>query len=219
MLIITNFSSEELTIPKATVLGVAEEITEALVGNINAQDRPKLRPSESRKGPEKNKELYDKWLQGKLGHLSAEDRQEIGPVLFKYAHVFHDDELNDFKGADLVEHEIYVGNARPIKRPPYRVPYALRDEMKQQVTDMLRRGINRESKSPWSAPAILVKKKSLGNKPAFRFCIDFRGLNSVTKIDFYPLPQITETTANLYGSKYFSVLDLYSGFNQLSIKS
>jgi transposase InsO family protein len=215
---VANLSDEEQTIPKATVLGIAEETTEALVDKINPKVEPRLCPSEIQQRQARNKELYQKLLQGKLDHLSTEDRQEIEPVLLKYAHVFHDDESNDFKGTDLVEHEIHVGNARPIKRPPYKVPYALRDEMKRQVDDMLKRGIIRESKSPWSAPAILVKKKSLNGNQSYRFCIDFRGLNSVTKMDSYPLPQITETTANLYGSKYFSVLDLYSGFHQLSIK-
>jgi hypothetical protein len=54
---------------------------------------------------------------------------------------------------------------------------------------MLDKGVIRESKSPWSAPAILVKKKSPDGKPKFRFCVDFRALKSVTKVDTYPLPK------------------------------
>jgi hypothetical protein len=65
----------------------------------------------------------------------------IEPVLLKYAHVFHDEETNDFKGSDIIEHQILIGDSRPIKRPPYRVPYALRDEMKKQVTEMLDKGV------------------------------------------------------------------------------
>jgi hypothetical protein len=84
--------------------------------------------------------------------------------------------------------------------------------MKKQVTEMLDKGVIRESKSPWSAPAILVKKKSPDGKPKFRFCVDFRALNSVTNVDAYPLPKIDETTSNLHGSRYFTVLDLFSGF-------
>jgi hypothetical protein len=48
--------------------------------------------------------------------------------------------------------------------------------------------------------------------------VDFRDLNSVTKFDSYPLPVFEETTYALYGSKYFSVLDCYSGFRQVLIK-
>ena len=54
----------------------------------------------------------------------------------KYAHVFHDEETNDFKGTNIIEHEILVGDARPIRRPQYRTPFALRDEMKAQVENV-----------------------------------------------------------------------------------
>jgi hypothetical protein len=90
--------------------------------------------------------------------------------------------------------------------------------MKRQVTEMLDKGVIRESSSPWSAPAILVAKTSPDAKPKFRFCVDFRALNSVTNIDTYPLPIMEETASTLYGSKYFTVLDLYSGFWQIEIK-
>jgi hypothetical protein len=53
--------------------------------------------------------------------------------------VFHDDEDAEFKGTDLVEHRIITDDARPIRKTPYRVPYALRDEMERQVRDMLKR--------------------------------------------------------------------------------
>jgi hypothetical protein len=115
MLMIANFSEEVLTIPKATVLGVAEETTEALVERINAGNGVILPPSDYRRKQKRNEALHQKMLRGKLDHLSEEDRQDIEPVLLKFAHVFHDEETNDFKGTDVVEHEIEVGNARPIK--------------------------------------------------------------------------------------------------------
>ena len=97
-------------------------------------------------------------------------------------------------------------------------PFALKDEMKAQVENMLAKGVIRESSSPWSAPAILVPKKSHDGKPKYRFCVDFRALNAVTKFDPYPLPRFEQTTSVLHGSKYFSVLDCYSGFRQVPIK-
>ena len=115
----------------------------------------------------------------------------------KYAHVFHDEETSEFKGTDVIEHEILVGDATPITRIPYPTPNALRGEMKAQIENMLQKGFIRESKSPWSAPAILVQKRSPDGKPKFRFCVDFRTLNSVTKYDSYPLPVLEETTCFL----------------------
>jgi hypothetical protein len=83
---------------------------------------------------------------------------------------------------------------------------------------MLKKEIIRPSSSPWAAPAILVPKKSESGKPKFRFCVDFRALNAVTKFDSYPLPRFDETTSTLFGSKYFTVLDCYSCFWQVNIK-
>jgi len=116
--------------------------------------------------------------------------------------------MNYFKGTRVIEHEIPLNDTRPIRKPQYRVPYALREEMQTQVENMLDRGVIRDSRFPWSAPAMLVPKKSLDGKPKFRFCVDFRALNSVTKFDSYPLPVIDETTSTLYGSKY-SVIDCF----------
>ena len=215
---LTNFSDVALTVPKATVLGIAEEISESIVDKINKEGQfSSNAPTESRNG-EKNKELFHKLLKGKLDHLSPHERQLIEPVLIKYAHVFHDEELNDFKDTNVVEYEIPVGDTTPISRPPYKTPYALRDEMDFQVKKMLHQGVIRESDSPWSAPAILVPKKSLDGKPKYRFCVDFRALNAVTRFNPYSLPAMDEATSTLYGSKYFSVLDCFSGFFQVNMK-
>ena len=63
----------------------------------------------------------------------------IEPILLKYDHVFHDEETNDFKGTNVIKHEIPIGDARPIRRPQYRTPYAVRKEMQTQVGNMLRK--------------------------------------------------------------------------------
>ena len=83
---------------------------------------------------------------------------------------------------------------------------------------MLAKWVTRERSSPWAAPAVLVPKKSSDGKPKFRVFVDFRALNAFTKFDSYPLPRFEETTTVLHGSKYFSVLDCYSGFWQVPIK-
>jgi hypothetical protein len=215
---IANFSDEPLTVPKSTVLGIAEEMSEALVDKINpfGESDTKLPIKPPRKG--KNEALYRKLLRGKLDHLSLEDRQKIEPILIKYAHTFHDEESNDFKGTNVIEHEIPLNDTQPIRRPPYRTPYALRDEMQTQVQKMLDKGVIRPSNSPWTAPALLVPKKSADGKPKYRFCVDFRALNAVTRFDPYPLPIFEETTAGFYGSKYFTVLDCFRGFWHVSIR-
>ena len=144
-----NFNHEQLIIPKATVLGVTKEITEELVDGINPRNTPTSNPQNDKQKKKRNELLYRKLLHGKLDHQPAEERQLIEPVLLKYAHLFHDEEMNDFKGTSVIEHEIPLNDTRPIRKPQYRVPYALREEMQTQVENMLDRGVIRESRSPW----------------------------------------------------------------------
>jgi hypothetical protein len=89
--------------------------------------------------------------------------------------------------------------------------------MENQVNDMLEKGIIEPSTSPWSAPAILVPKRSLVGRPKYRFCVDFRALNAVTQFDAYKLPVLDEMISTLNGSKYFTTLDCLSGFWQINI--
>jgi hypothetical protein len=89
--------------------------------------------------------------------------------------------------------------------------------MEDQVHNMLKKGVIEESSSPWSSPVILVPKKSLDETPKYRFCVDFRALNAVTQFDTYSLPLFEETVSTLHWSKYFSVIDCYSGFWQIKI--
>ena len=83
---------------------------------------------------------------------------------------------------------------------------------------MLEKEIIRPISSPWAAPANLVPKKSESGKPKFRFCVVFRALKAVTKLDSYPLLRFDKTTSTLFGSKYFTVIDCYSGFWQVNIR-
>ena len=76
---------------------------------------------------------------------------------------------------------------------------------------MLEQKIIEPSSSPWLSPVVLVKKKD----GTLRFCIDFRKLNNITKKNVYPIPRINDTLDSLSGSKFFSALDLASGYWQI----
>jgi len=134
---LANFSEETLTVPKHTVLGIAQQVSEALIHKINAGGESDINSPTRPPKKRKNEALYEKLLPGKLDHLALEERHHIEPILIKYAHVFHGEDENDFKCTNVVEHQIQVGDTKPIRKPPYKTPYALRQEMKNQVQKML----------------------------------------------------------------------------------
>jgi len=94
---LANFSKDPLTTPKATILGVAEEASETLIDRINANYVSSTNAPTKLPRKKMNENLYDRLLQGKLDHLTREDRQHIESVLRRYVQVFHDEEFNDFK--------------------------------------------------------------------------------------------------------------------------
>ncbi|GBO40023.1 Transposon Ty3-G Gag-Pol polyprotein [Araneus ventricosus] len=78
---------------------------------------------------------------------------------------------------------------------------------------MLRKEIIQPSKSPWSSPVVLVKKKD-GN---WHFWVDYRRLNKITKRDVYPLSRIDDRLDCLSKAGYFSSMDLYTGYWQIEV--
>jgi hypothetical protein len=81
------------------------------------------------------------------------------------------------------------------------------------LDDMQRRGVIKESDSPRSFPIVLVRKKN----GELRFCVDYRKLNNLTKKDCFPPPWIDDTLDMLAGAKWFSTLDLKSGYWQVDV--
>ncbi|GBN47724.1 Transposon Ty3-I Gag-Pol polyprotein [Araneus ventricosus] len=78
---------------------------------------------------------------------------------------------------------------------------------------MVDNGVIDESSGPWASFILLVKKKD----GSARFCVDYKKLNEITIKDSYPLPRIDDTLDTLKGSKWFSTLDLKSGYWQVGI--
>ncbi|XP_050714146.1 protein NYNRIN-like [Eriocheir sinensis] len=85
--------------------------------------------------------------------------------------------------------------------------------MQRTVNELAAQGVIERSDSPWSSAVVLVKKKD-GTQ---RFCVDYRALNDVTVKDSYPLPRIDDTLDALVGARWFSTLDLKSGYHQVEM--
>ncbi|GKB97641.1 putative reverse transcriptase domain-containing protein [Tanacetum coccineum] len=107
-----------------------------------------------------------------------------------------------------------IPGAQPISKAPYRMAPVELKELKDQLQELLERGFIRPSVSPWGAPVLFVKKKD----GSMRLCIDYRELNRITVRNRYPLPRIGDLFDQLQGAKFFSKIDLRSGYHRLRVK-
>ena len=148
-----------------------------------------------------------------LENLKPEEREQMSSVLKEYQGIFATN-LSEIGLTTQAEHRIETGDASPIKQLPRRLPNALKPVVEEQVQEMLQNDVIEPSKSPWASPIVLVKKKD----GSWRFCIDFRKLNEVTIKDAYPLPQVNDLIDTLSGHKYFTTLDLASGYWQVPME-
>lgn len=108
---------------------------------------------------------------------------KLSVLLESYSDVFVNGPNDPLGRTTRAEHYIDTRDSRPVKQRPYRIPVHLHavvnKQVNKQVNDMLERGLIRPSNSPWSSPIVLAPKKD-GN---YRFCVDFRRVNSATKKD------------------------------------
>jgi len=102
------------------------------------------------------------------------------------------------------------GDAEPIRQPPRRPPLSARQAEEDILNEMLQTGMIEPSNSPWSSP---VRKKD----GSYRYCVDYRRMNSVTIKDAFPVPDVKDALDSLRGAKYFPTIDLLSGYWQLGM--
>lgn len=113
----------------------------------------------------------------------------------------------------LVKHRIITTDEVPVRKRAYRVSVPRQQFIDSEIQELLSKNIIRPSVSPWASPVVIVPKKG-GD---LRLCVDYRGLNTKTHLDGYPMPQIQEILESLHGASIFSTLDLKSGYWQLEM--
>jgi hypothetical protein len=138
----------------------------------------------------------------------------VKKLLAEFRDVFPDDLPSGLPPKREVDHriELEVGSTPPTKAP-YRMSPIELDELKRQLAELISKGFIQPSKSPFGAPVLFVKKKD-GSR---RLCVDYRALNKITIKNKYPLPRVDELLDRLTGAKFFSKIDLRSGYHQVRI--
>lgn len=133
----------------------------------------------------------------------------------EFADIFRDKEVETLAPHRPL-HDIKI-DIEDGKAPPFGTIYSLSSEervvLHDYIQDMLRRGFIRHSSSEAASPVLFVKKAN----GSLRLCVDYRGLNNITKRNSYPLPLVNDLLNVIRGSTIFSKLDLKSAFNLLRV--
>ena len=169
-------------------------------------------PDEGASVPHEKQELLWGMVEKAGTGLEEGEKTSLYHLLLAYSDIFSS------SGADLgrtgvIHHEITTTNHTPIRQPIRRIPPYCREEVQQLLKVMQEKEVIQRSSSPWASLIILVTKKD----GSTRFCVDYRKLNKVTRKDAYPLPCIDMTLDTLAGSRWFSTLDLVSGYWQVEV--
>lgn len=120
---------------------------------------------------------------------------------------------------NFYEQELILKDHTPVYVKPYRLPYSQREEVKKQVELLQKKDLIEASRSPYNSPLLLVPKKSDNpEEKKFRLVVDFRQVNKKLAQDKFQLPRIDSILDELGRAKWFSVIDLMSGFHQIPLK-
>ena len=144
--------------------------------------------------------------------LSPEWKERVTSKLLDVSDVFPHHDL-DFGCTDKVKHRIKLSDETPFKQRARPIHPQDVEAVRRHLRELLTTGVIRESSSPFSSPIVVVRKKNND----IRLCIDYRKLNLQTVKDAYALPNLEETFSALTGSKWFTVLDLKSGYYQIEM--
>ena len=206
---VMNPTEDTVTLYKFTNLGILSRVHEpdvlCSIDEVEKDETPDR--VKTKLTPEVEKILEDVQIE-----VDEQQKSQIRELLEDNVEVFATAE-NPYGHTDLVQHDIITTTEIPIKQAVRRPPFHMKEAANKEVSKMLDAGIIEPSNSPWASPVVLVKKKD----GTLRYCIDYRKLNSVTQKDSYPLPRIDDSLDSLGNAKYFSTLDLASGYWQIGL--
>lgn len=145
--------------------------------------------------------------------ITTREQQRCRELITEFSDIFSKGDT-DVGTTDRVKHRIDLEDTTPFKQRYRRIPPSVIEEVRTHLQELLASGVIRPSHSPFSSNVVLVRK----HDGALRLCVDYRQLNSRTIKDNYALPRIDDILDSLSGNKYFTVLDMKSGYHQIEIE-
>ena len=207
---VTNFSEQKVTLRRGLAWGQLAPVENSINSINEKQDAEMTGPCKS------TSEIPDflaEMVETAKSNVDHEEFAEVCQLIARHKNAFAgpDDPLGR---TNIVKHTIDTGDAKPIKQAARRMNEFQRKIADEEIDKMLAKDVIFPCESPWASPIVLVKKKGVNN---WRFCIDFRKLNAVSKKDAYPLPNISDSLDALSGAQYFCTLDLASFYWQIEM--
>ena len=135
----------------------------------------------------------------------------------------------DIGRTQLITMDIDTGDSPPVSSCPYTLALKHHQWVQEEIETLEHAGVITKSMSPWASPIVVVPKKSQpAEPPKKRLCIDFRKINNLQQTvitegkskgcpSLVPLPKIDEMYAKLKGAKFFSTIDLRSGYYHIAL--
>jgi len=197
---------EDICLAHLELVELCDEITTCDNKGVEVMRLKVVEPTEEDTRPEFIEDL----MNSVHGDVPGEVKLDLERLIIMYSDIFSRSEF-DLGKTPLGLHRIDTGDARPVRQTLRRQAYDLVPRIDAYVEGMCKAGIIEPSSSPWASNLVVVKKKD----GTYRYCVDYRKLNSQTKRDAYPLPRIDACLDTLSGFTWFSTFDLRASYHQV----
>jgi len=196
---VSNITTRTVAISPNAILGELQPVVVYQLQSNNLTEKENL-------------DFMDKLTIGN-SELSDDQLKQLKDLIKAHQDLFSkgDTDIGHYTG---VRHKINLTDDVPFKQRYRRIPPAMIDEVRSHIEQLLAAGVIRKSHSPFASNVVLVRKKD----NHLRMCVDYRMLNKRTIKDSYALPRIEEILDTISGAKYFTVLDMKSGYHQVEIE-
>ena len=197
---VCNVSNVSHTIPRNFPIYSVSSVNKFLIDSVDPRDETL---------PDKE---FLELFKINYDNFNKEQISDMHKLILKHKSLFalNSSQLGCLKDA---EYKIELLDNKPVKHRYRPIHPSIYDKVQDQLKVLLQTGVITESNSPWNSPLTVVVKP---NKE-LRLCVDYRKLNNQCKKDAKPLPRVSETLSHLKGNKYFSSVDMISGYYQLKL--